>query len=151
LFRAFLKGKFMSVFHCRYVGHISSTNKWHGIKVINVRGRHIPQVYETKEYRQFKNSLILKIKGIIRLDSDKYFDIKIKVSLRKGRDTSNCLKPTEDAIQEAGIIKNDNKIRNIFIQRAYHKKGEPDVLEIDLYNIKPQSDEWAEVQHGELF
>ena len=87
-------------------------------------------VYQSEAYKKFKES-IAKVIPPAKIDG--YVDMKIVVSLWKIADTDNIIKPVQDALQLAGAIENDKFIRDILIKRKYHKRGEPDEIEISLY------------------
>jgi Holliday junction resolvase RusA-like endonuclease len=133
----------MAVLKHRWIGKIPSTNNWTRVRVINQKGKHIPIVYETGEFKKFKNALADSLVYPGRPKLEGYFDLRLKVSLWKVRDSDNAIKPVMDALEQSGVIQNDKFIRNIVVVRAYHSKNEADVLEIELFNIKEQDQSWA--------
>ncbi|MCK5613560.1 hypothetical protein KAR91_67445 [Candidatus Pacearchaeota archaeon] len=147
----------MAVFYFKWQGHITSTNRWTAIRLIKNKRYHpgmsiykqfIPMVYQTAEYKTFKTSLANAMRGV-KLAG--YYDLRLKVSLWRVRDTDGPLKAVMDALEDAAVIENDRKIRNVSIIRAYHAKNEKDILIIELFKPKPLDNSWAGDKELSLF
>jgi Holliday junction resolvase RusA-like endonuclease len=96
-------------------------------------------IYQTNVYRAFKTNLTLWfVINFKEIFGDDYVDIEITVGMWKMKDTSNCLKPVFDALEDARIINNDRFIRNIKITRKYVKRGELDYLELNINRVKEE-------------
>ena len=144
----------MAIFHFTWKGYLSSTNEWIKPRIMKnpayrpgmpLLKMFIATIYQTTKYRKFKQSLANAMRGV---SFEGYVDMKLCVSMWMMKDTDAPLKAVMDSIELAGVLKNDRYIRDVNIVRAYHKKGEPDVLVIDLYRPKYRSCSWA--GEGEL-
>jgi len=103
-----------------FTGRIPSVNEWHGVS----HGR----IFEKPKYKSAKREMRDNFwsQWVGEKEIDYYVDCTMTLVLWKVRDTDDALKPIFDAIEEAGIIKNDKLIRNIVVGREYHAKNEPD-------------------------
>ena len=122
-------------------GRAVSVNKWTRTRVIKQGGKHIAMVYKTTVYKNFVKSLAdaMLSANIKTVPSDAYIDIVIYTSMWKMRDSDSSVKPICDAIEDAQIIKNDRQIKDILIHRGYHKRDEPDIIQVwiaDIYTEK---------------
>ena len=113
-------------------GRAVSVNKWTNVRVIKQGGKHIAMVYKTTVYKNFVKSLAdaMVSANIKTVPADAYIDIRIHTCMWKMRDSDSSVKPICDAIEDAGIIKNDRQIKNIQICRRYHKRDEPDTVQV---------------------
>lgn len=139
----------MAIFHFAWKGHLVSTNEWIKTRIMknpayrpgmSIYKMFIATIYQTTKYKNFKVSLANAMRGV---SFEGYVDLKLCVSMWRVKDTDAPLKAVMDAIELAGVIKNDRYIRDIKIVRAYHKKNEPDTLVIDLYRTKQRDCAWA--------
>ena len=64
-----------------------------------------------------------------------YIDLEIMLSMRSSKDSDSPIKPLFDAIAMAGIVKNDNRIRNFSVYRKYHHHKESDCILILIDNL----------------
>lgn len=147
----------MAVFYFKWTGKLVSTNKWTAIRLIKNKRYHpgmsiykmfIPMVYQTAVYKGMKTSLANAMRGR-KLDG--YYDLRLKMSLWKMKDTDGPVKAVMDAIEESGVIKNDRMIRDISVIRAYHSRDEKDILIIELFKPKPRDNSWAGDKELSLF
>jgi Holliday junction resolvase RusA-like endonuclease len=60
-------------------------------------------------------------------------DIRIVVSLWKRIDSDATVKAVMDTLEDAGVLADDKLIRDIVIERYYHKRDAPDQVECALY------------------
>jgi Holliday junction resolvase RusA-like endonuclease len=121
----------MAVLVVTWQGKAVSVNRWKDARGIQRRdGKIVAAVYERAEFRKFKADLAASLPP---LNLDGYFDLKLEVCLWKGADTGNYLKAPQDALTMAGTIRDDRYIRNVYLERTYHKRGEPDVITYRLY------------------
>jgi Holliday junction resolvase RusA-like endonuclease len=109
-----------------YTGRLPGVNEWHKVS----RGR----IYEGPEYRKAKEDMAVGF-GLRRDPVIGPVDLLVDVSLWKMRDTDGPIKAIMDALELAGLIENDRQIRNIVINRTYHKKAEPDTLRVVLFEV----------------
>lgn len=109
-----------------YVGPIIGVNRWKNpIK----KGKHVT-MYETKEYKKFKEDLASRIRYATPFPG--YVDVEIILFMDGRKDSDGPIKGIFDAIELSGIISNDNKIRDFTVQRFYDKKvNESLVISID--------------------
>ena len=121
----------------KWTGKLVTFNKYLKARALKTRtGKYIGMMYSSSEYKALVNSLITSLKQIWNKEPiTEHVDMILKTSRWKIADTGNVEKPISDSLQNAGVIKNDNLIRNIFILRSYHPKGEDDLLEIILYPV----------------
>ncbi len=117
--------EYPSNFNFCFKGKLIGVNKWH----IPIRiGKRIGMTL-TKEYRHFVNLLA----GSIRYPEpfDDAVDIKIDLYMPGTKDTDSPIKPIIDAIQKSGLIKNDNLVCDITINRYFStREGEGFALRI---------------------
>ena len=98
-------------------------------------------IYETKEFKEFKNSLAAVFYKGSQMTG--YIDMHIIVSMSKKSDTGNIEKAIGDTLESTGIIENDKYIRNITFERHYHpisgrKNKYYDLLVITLTEVENQ-------------
>jgi len=116
-------------------GKVQSVNRWHGAKAIHVGGKPRAMLFELPAYKKFKVSLA---KAFYKLDkTEGYVDLIVTMVLSNRSDTGNIDKPIGDALEMAGVIKNDRFIRNIAYYRHYHpnsgsKNKYNDLLMVEL-------------------
>jgi len=87
------------------------------------------------KYKAFKESMawaIVPHKEVIT----GLVDVKLSVSLWKMMDSDSVMKPCLDAIEASGLIKNDSQVKNITIEREYHKRGELDRIGFFISEVK---------------
>ena len=120
-----------------WTGRAVSVNKWHGIRIITKGLNQIPMVYKTPAYKTFIDSLAKVFDGVT---FPSYIDIEIRVCFWKMRDSDSSVKPICDAMEQAGMVKNDRYIRNITILRTYHKRDEYDDIGITVEPVKTEED-----------
>lgn len=139
----------MAIFHFTWKGRLGSTNDWIKPRIMknpayrpgmSLFKMFIATIYQTTKYRNFKRRLANAMRGV---SFEGYVDLKLCVSMWQFKDSDAPLKAVMDSIELARVIKNDRYIRDINIVRAYHKKGEPDILVIDLYRPKHRDCSWA--------
>ena len=123
-------------------GRSVSVNKWTAVRVIKKGGKHIAMVYKTTAYKKFIQSLADAILSnqIKAVPEGSYIDILIGMSMWKMRDSDSAIKPILDAMELSGIVKNDRYIRDLKIERWYHKRDEPDVIQIFITKIIPEKE-----------
>ena len=122
------------IFRFEWTGKLVSINKWHTLARIKRRSEYKYFVGISNAYKKLKKLLVTEIK---KQDFKTYcdpVDMIIKVSRWKMADTGNIEKPVGDALQEAGVLKNDRQVRHILILRDYHGKGEDDILRVILFH-----------------
>lgn len=88
-------------------------------------------VYTPKEYKLFIKDLSYAIMAK-KETYQGYVDVTLIFELWKRKDSDSIIKPILDAIEAAGIIPNDNMVRNIYVYRAYHRRSEPDKIYIKI-------------------
>lgn len=121
--------------------------KYNGMKLMGRRtilGRWYAFIFETPKYKQFKKKLTRHFKLCNLPKIEKYIDVKLKTCTHRLKDSDAIIKPIFDALEDAGILKNDNRIRHFFVQRAYHKRGDYDTIVVEIYNTKDYPIEWAD-------
>jgi Holliday junction resolvase RusA-like endonuclease len=97
------------------------------IKFASLNKKYYGNFRLTKEYREFKNLLMLSCKkGLIRSP----YEMIIEVSMYN--DYDNILKPIGDALQSAGIIMNDKDILAVYIIKHPLKRGTLGKLEVQV-------------------
>jgi len=121
----------------QWSGKLVSFNRYLKTRTLKKKdGKYSAIMYASTEYKNLVKALVISLKLIWKKEPiTKYVDMILKISRWKVSDTGNVEKPISDALETAGVIKNDNRIRNIYILRSYHPKGEEDLLEIILIPI----------------
>ena len=127
-----------------WIGKIQSVNRWHGARALfsKQKNKWIGQIFETKDYKDFKKSIASACIGMEKLSG--YIDLQVNVVLSSRADTGNVDKPIGDALELAGVIENDKFVRNITYYRHYHpnsgkKNKYNDMLMIEL-NPVPENE-----------
>ncbi len=117
--------EYPSKFNFCFKGRLIGVNKWHiPIKI----GRKISMTL-SKEYRHFVNLLASEM--IYPEPFEEAVDIKIDLYMPGTKDTDSPIKPIIDAIQKSGLIKNDNLVCDIIINRYFStREGEGFALQI---------------------
>jgi len=88
-----------------------TVNKWHGVaiqKIVGKDGRTKRKgvIYKKPEYAKFMRSMAVIFKKMLQ-PVEGYVEIDIVMILDPAKDTDGIFKPIFDALQLAGIIKND--------------------------------------------
>ena len=77
------------------------------------------------DYKKFKKSLAGEFENHAeRFDGEVY--VYVRMSIHPAMDSDAILKPLFDALEDAGILRNDNQIRDYAVNRENKKRGEPD-------------------------
>ncbi len=113
---------------------LPAVNEWHGADVINGRAR----IFDTTKYKKLKKALTFQFMTPRFLPIDFYCDMIIEVTMWKVRDTDGPVKAIMDALEDAGIVTNDKKIRDIMIPRDYHKRDDTDELRVTLITCEEE-------------
>lgn len=132
------------LFSLSWIGKLVSFNRYLAARAIKRKadGRLMAFMYATKEYKALVKNLVNTMKQNKEIPTiQHYVDMVIYVSRWKIADTGNIEKPIGDALEDAGIITNDRLIRNIFIFRGYHAKGQNDNLKVSLYMAEHQGED----------
>jgi Holliday junction resolvase RusA-like endonuclease len=109
---------------------------WRG-KVVSANRRLVPGKGKARwvgnpEYKSFLESLAYQIRGYTR-KRYKTCDLLLSFELSRQIDHHNLLKPICDAIEAAGVVKNDRDIGNILLMKPVrHKNGEDDYIQIHI-------------------
>lgn len=108
-----------------FIGKTVPVNQW---VAVGKGGK----IYERKEYKKFKQDLamLFRSKGNFYLTT--LFNLHIYIKAWKRRDTDGIIKPVLDALEMSGKIRSDNLVRDIYIKRDYHERGEDDVLIVEI-------------------
>jgi Holliday junction resolvase RusA-like endonuclease len=128
----------VKIFTFLFKGKSVGVNRWHGARAVKGKGF----IYEKAEYKHFKEE-IAALALEQRAKTSGYVDAQITIWRYKIADTDSVVKPILDAMEKAGLYKNDNLVRNIIINRHYHKRGEPDMILIEFWEIPPEETEKA--------
>jgi len=76
-------------------------------------------------YKKFKESMAAEFMNHAeRFDGPVHVSVRMILNARM--DSDSILKPLFDALELAGIVSNDNKIRSYAVNRENKKRGEPD-------------------------
>ncbi len=140
----------MAAFYLKWIGKAVGVNMWKDYRMVpnkyynpkkNPKSRpYMVIVYKTPEYRGFMESLSNAMRGVTL---EGYFDLSIKMSLWKVKDTDGPVKAIMDALEDSGVLKNDKHIRNLRVIRAYHHRDEKDIVIVELFRAKHQDVSWA--------
>jgi len=98
----------------------------------------MPIIYETNEYKKFKKTLSESIAGPT---IDGVVDVRINVGLGPRMDSDAPIKPIFDAIEDAGIVANDRRIRNFIVERTTHKQDALDSVVVKIYRAKEKGEQ----------
>lgn len=119
----------------RWKGKIVSVNRWHGASTRSYSGKKHAFIYETRDFKKFKESLQFAFRQS-ELYIDKYVDVELLVIMGKRNDTANIEKAIGDTLQTCGYIKDDKYIRNYMILRSYHPVSSPRKRYDDYIRVK---------------
>jgi Holliday junction resolvase RusA-like endonuclease len=113
----------MSELRVRYSGRVVGENRR-----LNY-SRKTGRAHLNPAYRIFKRSLFLEVRRSMGTRPPWPYPFKGQVELEiRGKlhpkaDVDNCIKPVQDALQEAGAILNDNQIRKTSSERIGNSRG----------------------------
>ena len=88
------------------------------------------RIYTNREYLDFKKSMAYTWKSNTFLGPPIIVNIALRVSA--GRDIDSLVKPILDAIELAGIYKNDNEIVHFCVDKQTKKRGEKDIIFVEV-------------------
>jgi Holliday junction resolvase RusA-like endonuclease len=87
------------------------------------------------EYKRFIQDMAWRVK-LNGCSFPGKIDVTLEVTTWKLRDTDSLDKPCLDALEQGGVVKNDNQVRDLQIKRLYHKKGELDTIRFFISEVK---------------
>lgn len=111
----------------KYNGKLASVNEWKN----TTKTGH---VYKTAAYRQFQKDLAnLLLVEKLKIDPAlKFKDAAVSITFNSKHDIDNLVKPILDAIEDSGLVENDNDI--IFLEVwKYKEKNKGNKLSITLW------------------
>lgn len=112
-----------------WAGKTVSTNRRNMTRC--VRGKAM--VYQGKDYRAFKTDMIIAFRKQFKQPTiSGLCDMSLTLSLWKVKDTDGPVKAIMDALEGAGVVRNDKLIRHVNISRSYHAKNENDIVSVEL-------------------
>lgn len=117
------------VYEGTYDGKLPRLNQKFGARAFGGKGR----LFTTSEYKKGLEAIALSF-AINRPDSpiDYPVDLQITVELWKMIDTDAPIKAIMDALEHAGVVKDDRLIRDVTVFRRYHKRDEIDRCMVEL-------------------
>lgn len=62
-------------------------------------------------------------------------NVVITITVHTYKDIDNCIKPILDAMQVAGVIKDDRYVVRLLVHKIPIKRGQPDTIIIDVEEI----------------
>jgi Holliday junction resolvase RusA-like endonuclease len=87
------------------------------IKPLSVNKAWQGRRFKTKEYKDFEEQLLWKLKGIKPVSGKYALHIDFYFKNYKMADLSNCLKTTEDIIVKAGLVEDDRFCYEIYLRK----------------------------------
>jgi Holliday junction resolvase RusA-like endonuclease len=112
---------------CEYVGRLPRINRKYG--ATSIRGK--ARVYVIKQYRQGVEEMAAAF--ISRLDPiTEPVNIHVEISLWKRIDSDAPIKAIFDALEKAGVLKNDKQIRDFVVKREYHLRDDDDIVRVTI-------------------
>lgn len=114
-----------------WYGKAIPVNAMHGIGYRYMGRRKVPFIRVTDEYKQFVEDLAICFLAHEKLGND-IVEVRILAQLNSRKDMDGIIKPTFDAIQRAGIIDNDRQIRGLAYDCRDCKRGEPEIIGIEV-------------------
>lgn len=142
-----------TIFELSSFGPLVSENKWHTVS----RSSH--RIILTQEYRTMADFLTLRFaqtrseilnkpipknwhpqtyEFLRNPPSDCYYIIYLGLWLWRRADTGNYLKPIGDALEDAGVIKNDRYILDIVLERNFIPKGITPLFGLRICVVPPR-------------
>lgn len=119
-----------TVYLVKYKGRLPRVNEWHGAHTIAGKAR----IFESTPYKRAKRDMVPALAAAKAGPTIDYpVDMIVVVALWKMLDTDAIAKGTMDALELAGVVKDDRLIRDVLIRRRYHKRDEADQISIRLY------------------
>ena len=108
-----------------------------GISLISDNRRHTRSnwgtIMSTTSYRKYKEDLIIFFRSQLPIGWETIqgaFGVRIKVWTYK--DQSNLIKAILDALEGAGVIKNDRYCDRLYMIKEAQKKNEPEKIKIEV-------------------
>lgn len=109
------------------------------IRIVSLNQRHRDRnFYLTKEYREFKEALIIYALAT-RAGRKIEPPYKIIIKVECYADYDNILKPIHDALENVGWIDNDKNILDSHVVKVPTKRGAPGKLQVWLDHYGPET------------
>jgi len=117
------------VYEGEYTGRLPRINEWHGVHMVGPK----PRIFETTRFKQNKRDMadgffVTRLKAPI----EHQVDARIHVWTWKRLDSDAPVKGIFDALELAGVLKDDKQIRDFTVIRHYHHRDAPDVVKVKL-------------------
>ncbi len=116
------------------------------MKIVSDNDRLIPvidrvrynalRVVTSGVYKRCKESLIKIIQAQIPATWEPSDDIVLELFVHTYKDATNILKILCDALEGAGVVKNDRHITTLFVCKYPVKRGQPDVVKMRIVNLE---------------
>lgn len=81
-----------------------------------------------EEYRAFKESVALAIRGHGEASFEGSVSVRLLVELNPRMDAQNIIKPVLDALQLAGVLKDDRQVRQLSLYREDRQSKQDTIL-----------------------
>ena len=117
------------VYEGEYAGRLPRVNEWHGTHRVGQSAK----IFETTQFKQNKNDMAV---GFMvtrpKAPIDYPVDARIHVTTWKRLDSDAPVKGIFDALEIAGVLKDDKQIRDFTVIRHYHHRDAPDLVKVKL-------------------
>ena len=111
----------MELWRGEYSGRLPRINRKYGARCIGGKGR----AYVTSEYRLGTEDMAAAFTGRQAPIEDPV-NAYIEVSMWSRIDSDAPIKAIFDALEKAGVVRNDKQIRDFVVLRRFHKRDEAD-------------------------
>lgn len=126
----------------QWKGRTVSVNEWHGVapKFVykNGKKKRIYVIYKTPAYRSFVRSLAVAFKQQLK-PIEGYIEVDLLMFMDASKDTDGPFKPIFDALELAGICKND-RLNHKGTYDRYDDSSGTDTIIISVKELKRDPD-----------
>ena len=117
------------VYEGHYQGRLPRVNEWHGTHRVGQSAR----IFETTVYKRNKQDMAMGLmltKPLMPIDFP--VDALLRVNTWKRLDSDAPVKAIFDALELAGVLKDDKLIRDFAVIRSYHNRDAADSVVVRL-------------------
>lgn len=130
----------MVLWHGSYTGRLPRINE--KLAALSVKGKG--RVYITPMYRKCIDDMAMSFASS-EAPITEPANVYIEVGLWSRIDSDAPVKAIFDALEKAGVLENDKLVRDFVVLRQYHKRDEPDWVEIVIVDEAEPIAEFPEI------
>lgn len=117
------------VYEGEYAGRLPRVNEWHGTHMVGSK----PQIFATTLFEQNKSDMAVGFMVTRPMPIIEHpVDARLHVWTWKRLDSDAPIKGIFDALELAGVLRDDKQIRDFTVIRHYHPRDAPDLVKVKL-------------------